>query len=132
MKKIVFLGLFAFFVLMQTPFILSLDSDICDNVSKSYRSDCREIISLNLSDDDKLYLIDHLEDFYSVQYIETYPSPFSDNTQASDNNSVDYDTKGSLKNKFWLIFNLIVLLLFSCFYYFVLKKGVRRIKWTAE
>lgn len=132
MKKIVFLGLFAFFALMQTPFLLSLDSDICDNVSKSYKSDCREIISLNLSDDDKLYLINHLDDFYSVQDIETYPSPFSDDIQTLDSNPTDYDAKGSLKNKFWLIFNLVVLLLFSCFYYFVLKKGVGRVKWTAE
>jgi len=160
MKKIVFLGLFAFLFLMQIPFIFSLDSDICEDVSRSYRSDCKkvlrmdlsdydkldiidylkdsnyksyckDIIHMDLSDNDKLYLISHLKDYYSLPDIESYPSPFSDNPQRA-NNYQDYDPKENLKNKFWLIFNLAILFSFSYFYYSVLKKGFRRSKWTAE
>ena len=119
MKKSVFLGLFAFFFLMQIPFIFSLDSDVCHDVSRSYRSDCRgvlhmdlsdneklliidyledsryksdckEILHMDLSDEDKLYLISHLKDSYYVSDVETYPSPYSDNTQTSNNNYQDY------------------------------------------
>jgi hypothetical protein len=159
MKKLVFLGLFAFLFLMQIPFIFSLDSDNCDDVSKSYRtdcrkvlhmdlsdhdklsiidyledshykSDCREILRLDLSDKDKLYLIEHLEDSYYISDIEIYQSPFSNNV-LNDNYS-DYNPKENLKNKLWIIFNLIVLFSFSFFYYSILKKGFGRSKWTAE
>lgn len=160
MKKLVFLGLFAFLFLMQIPFIFSLDSDICHDFSRSYRSDCREILHMDLSDHDKLfiidylkdshyrsdcreiirmdlsdydklYLIEHLEDSYYIPDIEISQSPFSDN-QVSNNNYPDYNPKENLKNKLWIIFNLIVLFSFSCFYYAILKKGFGRNKWTAE
>jgi len=161
MKKFVFLGLFAFFVLMQIPFIFSLDSDVCHDVSRSYRSacrsvlhmdlsdhdklfiidylkdshyrsDCKEILNMDLSDDDKFYIIDHLEDSYYISDIEQYQSPFSDNVQVSDNNYQDYNPKENLRNKLWLIFNLFILFSFSYFYYSILKKGFRRNKWTVE
>jgi hypothetical protein len=161
MKKFVFLGLFAFFLLMQIPFIFSLDSDICHNISRSYRSDCkevlhmdlsdhdkldiinylkdshyrsdcREILHMDLSDHDKLYLVNHLKDSYYLPDVETYTSPFLDNIQVVNDNYSNYDPKENLKNKLWLIFNLAILFSFSYFYYSILKKGFRGNKWTAE
>ena len=97
-----------------------------------YRSDCREILHMDLSDHDKLYILEHLEDSYYVSDVEAYQSPFSNDVQVLNNNHPDYDPKENLRNKFWIIFNLIVLFSFSCFYYSILKKGFGRSKWTAE
>jgi len=70
MKKSVFLGLFAFFFLMQIPFIFSLDSDVCHDVSRSYRSDCRGVLHMDLSDNEKLLIIDYLEDSVINQIVK--------------------------------------------------------------
>lgn len=155
------MGLFAFFLLMQIPFVFSLDSDICHDVSRSYRSDCRgilhmdisdhdklflidylkdshyrldckEILHMDLSDQDKLYLVSHLKDSYYISDVEQYPSLFSGSAQASIDDSPNYNPKENLNNKFSLIFDLFILFLFSYCFYCVLKKGFRGNKWNVE
>lgn len=132
MKKFVFMGLFAFFLLMQIPLVFSLNSDICDNVSRRYKSDCKEIVNLDLSNNDKLFLIDHLEDSYSVFDAQEYQSPFSNTAPVSIVDNSNYDPRVSLNGKFLIILDLIILFLLSYLFYKILKKCSGRFKWTAE
>jgi len=127
--KFILIGLFALFV--QIPFAFSLDENICENVSQIYESDCREIINLDLNDDDKIFLIEHLEETYSVFDTQIYSGLFSDDPPIIEED-FNYNPREEILKKFQLICSLIFLFSFNYFLYQILKKCSREIKWIAE
>ncbi len=127
MKKLIFVGLFALLILVQIPQIFSLSSKICRNVSQEYKSDCREILQLDLSDEDKIFLINHLGESYSVFDVPNYQGLFSNNPPVINEDHFNYNPKENINKKFVLIFSIIILFLLNYILYKILKKYYRRI-----
>ena len=132
MKKLIFAGIFAMLFLMLIPFVFALSSDLCENISENYKADCAEIINLDLTNDDKTFLIEHLKDSYSMVDVQTYSGLFSGNLPTATFDNLDYDPKKNIDKKFLLISNLILLFFVNYFLYCILKKCCRSVKWNAE
>ena len=121
MKAIVFIGMFALFLLVQTPFILSLDDEICEEIPNRYEDECEEILELDLRNSEKRYLIEHLDDVDSVPNISGYPSPFTD-VPAEEIPEDNYSPRENFAEKFSLVSKMMVFIFVNCSFYKAFKK----------
>lgn len=131
MKKSLFIGVLALIFLVQTPFIYSLDSETCQNISEIYREDCYIIADLDLSDEDQLYLLDNLDEKSSTFDIPIYQSLFTEETSVIEVDS-DYDVRESLERKFNSICKMIVFCFVNYSFYKAFRKYFGGALWNVE
>jgi len=121
MKALFSTGVIAFLLLVQAPFVLSSSHNLCENVSKSYLSDCKTVLNLDIGDEDKIYLINEIDFRYHASNFEEYPGLFVD-VSPGTLESVDYNQKENLERSLSFLGKMIAFFSANCFFYHTFRK----------
>lgn len=122
MKKNFFVGISVLFLLAQISFISPIAYSYCENVSSQNYDSCIEIINLNLNKQDKILLIESLDEYYVIQDIPKYQGLFTSDQTPVQNIPNDYDPKENIKEKYEIIYKLVILIFLNFYLYIFIKK----------